>query len=259
MPRAARIGFVVLVLFSLATPFGAQESASDWLEKMADRAAQGHYKFRFNADVAVVQEGMQAGVKIDGSMNYVTSNRFKAGFNVSMDMGGMAVAMSTKTIADGTNFWVEIDSPMLGGKQVMSGTTEQLEKLAEMGGADLSGLSGMGQDPIEQISGLVEAFDMEVRGIDDGRVTLHAAITPEQLAGSPELGALGDAIDAITLVLDAEEGLPIQLQVAGEQPIMTIDFVDYEFFGADEIRDADYTYTPPEGVPVTDIGSMLGN
>ncbi|NIM01646.1 MAG: hypothetical protein GTN89_12625 [Acidobacteria bacterium] len=259
MSRAARAGFVLLLFIGLAVPLGAQDNAADWLKKMAERAAAGHYKFRFNADVAMTQEGVQGGVKIDGSMNYVTAKRFRAGFNVDMDMGGMAMAMAMKTVSDGTTFWIEIDSPMLGGKQVMSGTTEQFEKLAEMSGADLSGLGGMGQDPIEQISALVEAFDLTVQGVEDGRVTLHATITPEQLAASAQMAALGEAIDSLTLVLDAKDGLPIRLTVAGEQPIMTIDFVDYEFFGADEVRDTDYTYTPPEGVTVTDIGSMLGS
>ncbi len=258
MSKAARAGFVLLLMFSLAMPLGAQENAGDWLKKMAERSAEGHYKFRFNADVSMVQEGMQAGVKINGSMNYATAKRFNAAFDVNMDMGGMAMAMAMKTIADGATFWIEIDSPMLGGKQVMSGTTEQFEKLAEMGGGNL-GMGGVGQDPIEQITGLVEAFDLTVQGIESGRVTLHASISPEQLAGSAELAALGGAIDSLTLILDEKEGLPIQLKVAGEQPIMTIDFVDYQFFAADEIRAADYEYTPPEGVTVTDIGALLGS
>jgi len=259
MSRTARATFAVLLLSIVTAPLGAQDNAADWLQKMAARTAEGHYKFRFKADMNVAEQGMQAKVNIDGSMNYVSAERFHTAFDVNMDMGGMVMAMKMKTVADGANFWLEIDSPMMGGKQVMTGTTGQLEKLAAMGGADLSGLGGLGQDPIEEIRSLAEKFALKVTGTESGRVTLYAAVTPEQLAELGDIAALGDRLDSVTLVLDETEALPLQLQMGAEQPFMTIDFVDYEFFGAADVNETDYAYTPPEGVAVNDVGTMLGN
>ena len=259
MSKTARAGFAVLLLLTVAAPLGAQVGASDWLQKMQARTAEGHYKFRFKADMNVAEEGMQAKILIDGSMNYATAERFSTAFDVNMDMAGMAMTMKMKTVADGESFWLEIDSPMMGGKQVMTGTTSQLEKLSQLGGADLSGLGGLGQDPIEQIRGLAERFDLEVASREKGRVTLHAAIGADDLAGLGEFAALGEALDHITLVLDEKEGLPLQLEIGAEQPFMTIDFTDYEFFRVEDVQRADYAYTPPDGVPVNDIGTMLGN
>ena len=259
MSKTARAGFAALLMLIVTAPLGAQAEATDWLQKMAARTAEGRYKFRFDADMNIAEEGMQAKVKIDGSMNYASATRFHTAFDVNMDMGGMAIGMKMTTVADGKNFWVEIDSPMMGGKQVMTGTTDQLEKLSELGGVDLGGMGGLGQDPIEQIRGLAEKFDLRVETIADGRVTLHALVTPEQLAEVGDLAALGSALDSITLVLDETEGLPLQLKLGAEQPFITIEFSDYEFFEAKDIRDADYMYTPPDGVPVNDIGSMIGN
>jgi len=259
MSKTARAGFAVLLLLTVAAPLGAQDNATDWLQKLAERTAKGHYKFRFTADMNITQEGMQAAVKINGSMNYATAMKFRSAFDVNMDMGGMAMAMKMKTIADGTNFWLEIDSPMMGEKQVMTGTTEQLEELSVMGGANFGGMGGLGENPIHQITGLADRFDLIVTGVENGRVTLHAAITPEQLAVDDEFAALGDALDSITLILDEKEALPLQLKMGTAQPFVTVDFVDYEFFKAGDVKDADYLYTPPEGVPVNDIGTMLGN
>jgi len=258
MLKTARAGFAVLLLLTVTAPLDAQADAADWLQKMAARTAEGHYKFKFKADMNVAEEGMQAKVKIDGSMNYASAERFYTVFDVAMDMSGMAMAMSMKTVADGENFWLEIDSPMMGGKQVMTGTTDQLEKLAEMGGADLSGLGGMGQDPIQEIRSLADKFDLKVVGIENGRVTLHAAVTPEELAEMGEFAALGEKLDSVTLVVDEAEALPLQLKMGAAQPFITIDFIDYEFFAAADVLDTDYAYTPPEGVPVNDIGTMLG-
>jgi hypothetical protein len=259
MSKTARAGFAALLLLTLAAPLGAQADAADWLQKMQARTAEGHYKFRFKADMNVAEEGMQAKVLIDGSMNYATAVQFSTAFDVNMDMSGMAMTMKMKTIADGKNFWLEIDSPMMGGKQVMTGTTDQLKKLSQLGGADLRGLGGLGQDPIEQISGLADKFDLKVASREEGRVTLHAEISEEELAALGEFASLGVALDHITLVLDEKEGLPLQLELGAEQPFVTIDFVDYEFFKVEDVRQADYAYQPPEGVPVNDIGAMLGD
>lgn len=259
MSKTARAGFAILLLLTVTAPLAAQEEATGWLQKMAARTAEGHYKFRFTALLTVAEEGMQAGVKVNGSMNFVSATRFRTAFDVNMDMGGAAITMNMQTIADGKNFWLEIDSPMMGGKQVMTGTAEQLEKLSEIGGTDLSGLGGLGQDPIERIRGLADHFDLTVTTIENGQVTLHAEITPEELADYGDFASLGAALNYITLVLDEKEGLPLQLKMGAEQPLVTIDFVDYEFFVAADVRDSDYAYTPPDGVPVNDIGSMLGN
>ncbi len=259
MSKTARAGFAVLLLLNVAAPLAAQEGAAEWLEKMAARTAEGHYKFRFNADMTVAEEGMQAAVKVDGTMNFVSPTHFRTAFDVNMDMAGTAVGMAMLTVADGSKFWLEIDSPMLGGKQVMTGSAEQLEELAKMGETDLSGLGGLGRDPIEGIRGLADYFDMAVKSVENDRVTLHADISPEELAEYGDFAGLGNAVNYVTLVLDRKEGLPLRMQMGAAQPFVTIEFADYEFFAAADVNASDYAYTPPEGAQVSDIGAMLGN
>lgn len=255
MSKAARAGFAFLLILAVAGPLAAAD-AGDWLARLAERAEKGHYKVRMLADVSMVQEGMQAAVKMDGTMNYASAEKFKLDLDMSMDMGGMAMNMAMKTVADGTDFWLEIDSPMMGGKQVMTGKTAELKQLSEMGG--MGAFGGMGADPMAQMTAMAEQLDLQVQSVEGGRVTLHADITPEKLAGLGDLAELGDAINYITFVLDEKEAVLLQVKMGAEQPFMTMDMSDYEFFDASDVEDSDYTYTVPEGVPVNDIGAMLG-
>ena len=83
-----RYCFTIALLLTLTAPLAAQEEATEWLQKMAVRTAAGHYKFRFTADMTIAEEGMQAGVKVNGSMSFVSATRFRTAFDVNMDMGG---------------------------------------------------------------------------------------------------------------------------------------------------------------------------
>jgi hypothetical protein len=258
MSKTAHAGFVALVLLTVAVPLHAQDTAAGWLERMTARTDAGNYKVRFTADMNIAQEDLQAAITMNGSMNYASATRFHTAFDMDVNMGGMAMAVKMKSVADGENFWLEVDSPMMGGKQVMSGTTADLEKIAEMEETNMGGFGGLGQDPIEQIKDLVEKFKMNVKGVESGLVTLHADINDEERSALGELANMGEALQYVTLILDEKEAMPVQLKIGGSQPMLTIDFADYEFFTAGQVVDSDYAYTPPDGVPVNDIGTMFG-
>jgi len=258
MSKTAHSGFAVLLLMIVAAPAGAQDDAAGWLEKMITGKATEHYKVRLAADLNIAQEGMEAVVKMKGSLNHASATRFHAAFEMDMTMGGVAMVMKTTTVADGENLWIEVDSPMMGGKTVLHGSTDDLKKLDSASDANMGGLGSLGQDPIEHITAMIGELDITLEGVEDGRVTLRADVTDENRSGLGDLGKLGNGLQYITLVLDEKKAMPLRLEIGGEQPLLTMNFTDYEFFGAGQVIDSDYAYTPPDGVPVRDIGTMFG-
>lgn len=255
MPKTHRAAVVLFCLMTLPTIVWADDSAAAWIEKMAGRADRGHYKVNIDADMNVINEGTRSVIKMKGAANCAARNTFRIGLDLSVDMGGNAMAVKMLTVADGKNFWVEMDSPMTGGKQVVTGAIGDLAAFNEMSGG--TGMGGVGSDPIKEIRGIVDRFDMKVAESADGRVTLHANVSPEEAAELSDLGPFAASMTYIKLVLDEKEAMPVQLLIGAAEPIVTMNFAGYEFFGPDEVKAADYVYTPPPGVSVTNLSSMM--
>lgn len=256
MLKTVRVPFVLLSLGIVTLPTAAEDDAASWFARMTDRAERGHYKVSTSAEMTINQQGMLSRMRMSGKTNFVTKDRFRISIDMTMNMGGMDVSVRMLTVADGENFWLETDSQMAGGKQVMTGRTADLERYAELGQASLSGVGGIGGDPASEIRNIAKKFDMKVTSQENGRVTLHADVTPET-AVAADLGPFAASMTYITLVIDEKQVVPLRLQLGGEQPIITMNFTDYEFFEPGDIQASDYAYTPPQGVQVNDLSSML--
>lgn len=256
MVLSRKSGFVALALLLSALAWGASPVAAEsakgdrWLEMMQERSAQGHYRMRFDAQMAVAQDGIAGDLGIGGKINFATPSLFRVDFQIDMNLAGMEMVMHTVTVADGEAFWIEMDAPLLGGKQVMTGPVDQLAELSQGGGMDSMG--GLGHDPIDQISMLARSFDLKLIGIVNGRVTLAAEITPELALSLADQLPMAESLRSMTLVLDEQHAMPLQMEMAGDVPFMTMNFTDYEFFSAEEVIAESYRYTPPQEVQVNE-------
>jgi len=255
MPKIRRIGLVLALVLALTGLARGEDNAQTWIEKMSARTEQGYYKVRINADMNINDQGMQSILKMTGAANFATAEMFHVSLDMSMEMGGSTMGVKMLSVADGETFWVEMDSPMMGGKQIVKGAVGDLARVAEMSGG--VGMGGIGSNPVNEIKGIIERFDMKVLEKTDGRVILHGDVTPEQAAGLSELGPFAASMTYVRLEIDEQEAMPARLILGGAAPIVTMDFGDYEFFGAEEVQASDYAYTPPPGYPVNDLTGMV--
>jgi hypothetical protein len=255
MPKIQRVGLAIALLFTLTGSARAGDDAQAWIEKMAERTDQGYYKVRINADMNVTNQGVRSVLKMNGSANFATPEMFRVTLDMSMEMGGSAMAVTMLSVADGKIFWVEMDSPMMGGKQIVKGAVGDLERVAQMTGG--VGMGGVGSNPVNEIKGIVERFDMRVLEKTDGRVVLYADVTPEQSAGLADLGPFAASMKYVRLEIDEKDAMPVKLILGGAEPIITMDFVEYEFFGPEAVQPSEYSYVPPAGYPINDLTGVV--
>ena len=51
-------------------------------------------------------------------------------------------------------------------------------------------------------------------------------------------------------------GFPVQVRADGESPFVAMNFRDFELVDAASLAEGLFDYTPPQGVPVMDLGAM---
>jgi len=251
-PRLAPILIALIALVAMAATQQVQaQDAASWLSRMQERSQEGHYRMGFDAQMAVAQDGIAGDLSIDGNINFVTPSLFRVDFQIDMNLAGMEMAMRTVTVADGEEFWIEMDAPLLGGKQVMTGPVGRLAELSQ--GSSMDGMGGLGHDPIDQISLLAKSFDLKLVGHEEGKVTLAAEISPELALTLAEELPMAETLRHVTLTLDERHAMPLRMEMAGDVPFMTMNFKNYEFFTAEEVEAENYRYAPPQEVQVNEL------
>ena len=65
------------------------------------------------------------------------------------------------------------------------------------------------------------------------------------------------ALRSFEMVLDPKTNFPRSMQVGGEQPMMTVKFGEVSFL--DSVDDKEFDFTPPDGVPLIDLGAAPPN
>jgi outer membrane lipoprotein-sorting protein len=235
---------------------GSSPDAVQWLEKMAD-AMQGPYKANYQATMNVSQMGQSVSMEMNGSVLQGSPKKNKMNAEMKMQMPGMGeMQMSMSGVSDGQFMWMEMDSAM--GKQVMKIDLDQMAQLAAAGGSPFGGNAG-GMDPVSQVREMTDMFDFDGVDVGSGKVTLRAAMTQETMAklGQSMAGAELDALGHFVLVLDETSAFPAEMRVGPDAaPLMVMEFSGYEQL--DSVDESAFSYTPPPGAQVMDLGAMVG-
>ena len=247
----------LIMLLAVAVGFVQAETTADaqqWLEKLVAIRDEGAFKLDYTMRMQMPAVGE---ANMQGSATYADGNKVRMSSEITMSgpQGNMSIKM--KQVSDGSTMWMDMDSPMTG-HQVMKIGVEQLSLLAQRGG----GMGMMGDpskmDPIGQLHQIAGMFDLSVKDVSGGRVTLDATMTEQTRASMAQSmpGLSPEMMEQFTLVLDESTGLPIRMTIGGDTPAIVMDFTNVERLAS--VSPETFTYIPPAGVTVMDLGQQLG-
>lgn len=264
MKRVATLSLAVVLTF-LAAGWVQAESTPDaraWLEKMVSFYDRGPFRVHYSADMRVTQQEQSMSMDMEGDMTHADPKHMRMDFSMDMMMPGAGqgpLKMKMLMVIDGDTVWMDMDNPMMGGRRVMKMSYEQAEQSG--GNIGLDSLKNM--DPVNQMKEMMDEFDFQVVREEGGEVVLSAPMDPDALARMGQMGqmAQGQSTEGweMVLVLDAGDAVPKEVRMgAQDDPVMTMRFSDWEFFGEGGAPAGTFEYTPPEGVQVMDLGAMQG-
>ncbi len=243
-----------LVASSAAPTFAdSSPEAQQWLEKLVSIYDRAPLTVEYVAELDMSSLGQPMAGSIKGSL--AQADRTRSRTELELDMAGGSgvpeggMTMSILVVSDGTTLWTEMDNPAMGGRQV---TKMSLEVMEQMNSAAL-GVSPTSMDPVAQLEALTGTVDFELLERAGGKVTLEGKITDEARARLGIMAAPG--VDGFVLVIDEKTGFPTEVRTTGETPFLTMRFSNLKF--VDALADELFEYTPPEGLPVMDVGAML--
>ncbi len=246
-------------LILAASPAIADSSpdAQKWLEKLISIYDRGPFKVDYEADLDMSGLGQPFSGKLTGKLTQ--ADRTHSRVELSIDMAGQpgmpegGMSMSMLNVTDGSTVWTEMDNPALGGRQVTKLSLADLKKLGDSGGG--VGVSPASMDPVAQLETLTKTMDFEVLEKAGGTVTLRGKITDATRAQLGMLAAPG--VEGFIFVIDQETGFPIEVRADGETPFVTMRFRNLELIDPASLPAGLFEYSPPEGLPVMDLGPML--
>ncbi len=255
-----RLLLAALLIFSLALPAAAESSpeSQKWLEKLISIYDRGPFKVSYEARLDMSSLGQPLAGTLSGHLTQAdrTHSRMEIDLEMpappGMEVGGMALSMLTVT--DGKTVWTEMDNPALGGRQVTKVSLEDLEKLGESQGGGF-GFSPTSIDPVAQLETVSKTMDFEILEQAGGKVTMRGKITGDARASMGMLAAPG--VDGFIFVIDEKTGFPTEVRADSEVPFVTMFFRDLEFLDAASLPADLFVYSPPEGLPVRDLGPVL--
>ena len=258
--RFIGIATLLAVLVGGGALAASTAEAEKVLNKMAELVDKGPFEVDYSADLQMAAMGMPMNVTMGGHMTQTDRAHMRMTMDMSMspEMGDEQGSMTINVlmVSDGAVMWTEMNNPIMGGKQVMKIGLDQAKKLAESPAG--MGMAQMGSmDPISQIRQLTELFDFDVTERTDGEVKLSADMTPEALA---KMGIPAEAASAMTsfvMIIDEKTGFPSELHLGGEEPLMVMRFSNFKSFDASKAEPGMFSYAPPEGVQVMDLGTMV--
>jgi hypothetical protein len=253
--RSVFLAALVLVLAGVGQlKAESTPEATQWLKKMKS-AYERSYRVSYRSDMSVIQQGESIGLTVKGATTQADRNHLRMELAITMSMGEMNAQMAMLGVIDGKTFWLESDNPMTGGKQV---TRMPVDMAGDMSGGGM-GLAGgvSGFDPVGQIEQMVAMFDFEMTSRSEDRVTLQATMTEEILADLHTLLPDAEGMERFVLVLDEGTAFPLEMRMGGETPFMTMVFNDLEFVEPGSLDPAIFSYTPPEGTEVVDMGARM--
>lgn len=248
-----------LVLFAPATWADASPEAEPWIEKLISLYDQGAFTTSYVANLSMQQGGQSVEGVVDGKIAWGDREHMRVDMTISMKgmlpgAGDQPTEMSVLSITDGELTWTDVQIPAMGVRQVMKISIEQAKAMAEQQGAAL-GANPASMDPVQQLENLAKTLDFEVLEVKDGKVHLSAAVKPEHRSQLGQLGSM-PGTDRMELVLHEATGHPAAITIGGETPLVTMQFGEFEPTTLEKLGEGAFSYTPPEGVQVMDLGAM---
>jgi outer membrane lipoprotein-sorting protein len=247
---------LVAIAAALALPAQAETSAEAkaWLEKLSQIYNKGPVSMDYVVTTQTSQMGQSADLTMTGKVTYGDERHLRMDFNMTMAMAGAAMEMKALSVADGETMWMDVESPMMGGRQVMKVALDRVGDLDKAGGG---GMGGGSMDPMSQIRELTEKYDFQVTDVSGGRVTLTAELNAEQMKEMTQGQGSADA-GKLTLVIDEKTGVPLEFSMGGATPFVTMQLSNAVFHEPGSLPEDFFTYVPPEGAMVVDLEQMMG-
>ncbi len=255
-----RLLLAALLILTIAAPASADSSpeAQQWIDKLVAIYDQGPFKVDYEAELDMSSLGQPLSGSLTG--NLTQADRTHSRIEIALDMpnppgmpeGGTSLSMLVVT--DGTTVWTEMDNPAFGSRQVTKVSLEDLKKVGESQGGGLAVTPGS-MDPVAQLENLSRTLDFEIVEQAGGSVTLQGKITEKTRANLGMLAAPG--VTGFILVIDEKTGFPTQVRADGENPFVTMHFRNLKFVDRASLAESLFKYSPPQDVPVMDLGPTL--
>lgn len=252
----------LLVLGSFASAHAAaDEDAAKWMEKLFGLIADNAIQTEFTVVVAAEAEGQQINATVKGDLIHADPKHYVNALQMEMlmpAMGDTPMSMTSRQVADGETMWAETHIASLGMTQIGRISLAEMEELfAAQNGLEV-GESALYMDPVSQLETLVEHFDIAVIEIADGLVTLSMAPTDEAMKGLAEEMDGKDLDIEGTMILREEDAVPVSATVRLDaNSRIDMSFENFSLLVRDDIPEETFTYTPPEGAEVVDMGPLL--
>jgi outer membrane lipoprotein-sorting protein len=256
LTRVLALSLILALPLALPAKAETDPEVAKWLDKLTGLQGAGAYSFDFTGSTTMQQMGQVITMQMQGSQTQADAKRMHTDMTMTMELPGMGpMEMTMVMVGDGETIWMEVENPMMGGRQVMKLAADKVAAFAEASGGGAPGGQQPGEGPLEQVQRMVEKFDMQLVGIADGAVTLRADIDGETAAGM--MPGMGDKVKELVVVLDETTGFPREMRMGGDEPIIVMNFTNYRPVAEDALDASLFTYTPPEGSPVMDLGAMM--
>ena len=251
---------------------GSSPEARRWLDKVVGIYESGPFTVDYTATIDLGQMGQAIRGEIDGEITY--GDRSHRRLEMTMALAGLPggggdgeqtpMEMAMISVSDGSVVWTEIDMKALGSRQVMKIALEDVEKLASGQGLGGFAANPSSMDPVAQLEMLTENLDFEVSEVKNGRVTLTGKLVAEKQGSLGQLGALG--VDSFVLILEEATGFPVEMSAGSldgssgpvAEPVVRMRFANLKQVEKTALPDGIFEYQPPDGIPVTDLATMLG-
>lgn len=239
--RTALTTFVLALAFCGALPLAAESSpeARKWLDKLQGMFDRGAFTLEFEGALEAASIGKGTLV---GEVIYADTTHLRTRLDIALESsatGGETNEVKVLAVQDGTSQWSEIN--LLG--------TAQVTRSAISSGGD------PGLDPVSQLQTIADTLNFEVKEVAAGRVELTAAVDEATRSSLGQLGSI-PGVDGFVLVLDQKTGHPLEFRSTGDVPVVSMRFKNVQQVERTELPADTFTYEPPEGVQVMELGGQ---
>lgn len=252
----AGLTLLMSLFFSTAT---AGDEATVWLEKLAAIYKKAPLSADYRAEMKMNQMGSEMTSVMTGKVTFKDRNHQRMELDIAMTMGENKIQMTMLTVSDGTTLWVDSSMPM--GRQVNKMTIADVEDM--MKSAGINGLAGGNVSMDQLVESMQESMDVSLVSVKDGKVTLNAVykeikIDPE----NPMAATLAARQDSrMLMILDEKDIFPLEMKIFMPKtetvPNISMVMTNLKMIKESELPAGVFSYTPPEGVQVIDIGAQM--
>ena len=244
-----------------------EDSPAFWIDKMSENIGK---PAEFDMEMSMEMEMMQMTMKMEGHMLVLDQSHMRGALSMDMEaemMPGGSQHIDMLFVGDGENLWMEMrmtPNPMGGEEPMIQAMKMPFALIEKMGEEAMSGMGfNMGFDPTSsdlaaQASKMFETMFDEVEvEVVDGNGHLSGRVVSSADGLGAQFQMLG--INRFTYVIDGKSGYPILTTMGNEDgEVMRQSISNLKFFDPKNIEKEFFSYLPPEGIQVMDLGAMMG-